>query len=205
MCTVLYKWQKNEKIISTLIELLFLWLFLRFITCSHWCFNWTLNYMQVHQLNLWSYMHCMFTLHCITCTDPKPCYYTSETYRTVQCKKRTVPFMKRNVPCKKRTVPFKKRTVPFMKRTVPCKKRTVPCKKRSVPFKKRTETFMNFFELISKTTPPKKCHWLFKIQKNKTEWFRFYFINTSFYSRWYLLILFNFSFHFEILISCCHR
>ena len=75
-------------------------------------------------------------------TDPKPCYYTSETYRTVQCKKRTVP---------------------FMKRTVPCKKRTVPCKKRSVLFKKRTETFMNFFELISQTTPPKKYHWSFKI------------------------------------------
>ena len=142
-------------------------------------------------------------------TDPKPCYYTSETYRTVQCKKRTVPFMKRTVPCKKRTVPFKKRTVPFMKRTVPCKKRTVPCKKRSVPFKKRTETFMNFFELISKTTPPKNVIGYSKSKRIRQNDFvtillicHFIFVDILLEL---VLILFYFSFHFRILVSCCHR
>ena len=80
-------------------------------------------------------------------TDPETCYYTSESYRTVSCKKRTVSCKKRTVSCKKRFVPCRKRFVPCRKRFVPCKKRTVPCKacniilckprplKRTVPFR----------------------------------------------------------------------
>ena len=80
------------------------------------------------------------------------------------------------------TVPFKKRTITFMKRTV-------PCKKRSVPYKKRSKPFMNFYELISQTTPRKNF-----IVFSKTKKIRFYFINI-------LIVYFNF-FSF-CLISVC--
>ena len=92
--------------------------------------------------------------------------YIQTLYRATTPQKPTEPFSARN----NRTVHETNRTVQDSEtnRTV---HETIGFVQEAYPnvqeafrtVQERTETFMNFFELISQTTPPKKCHRLFKI------------------------------------------
>lgn len=79
----------------------------------------------------------LFSTH----TYHETCYYTSETIRTVPCKKGTVPFTKRIVSVTNRTVPFKSESFrPQMNRAVHKACRIIyarPYQKPTVPYKKR--------------------------------------------------------------------